>query len=100
MEFWLLEIISPEQVWSLCVRSSDGVMQDHAWEQQGMEQDGVSCQDAMVRSSPFLSAGLWSLCPDPTQQAAAPAGTDQPADQQGDEDACWGRKPFQVGPGL
>lgn len=39
MEFCLLESISPEQAQSLCASSSDGVMQDHAWEQQGMEQD-------------------------------------------------------------
>lgn len=64
-----------------------------------MRQDGDSFHSAMVRPFPFLSAGLWPLCPDPAQQAAAPAGTDQPADQQGDEDACWGRKPFQVSPG-
>lgn len=39
VEFCLLESISPEQAQSLCASSSDGVMRDHAWEQQGMEQD-------------------------------------------------------------
>lgn len=92
--FFSVEDLPPPQ--SLCVRQGSG--EGDLGDVRRWRWDGNSCHDAVVRTCPFFPAGLRPLRPDPAQQTAAPPGSDQPADQQRDEDACRGRKPLQVSP--
>lgn len=92
--FIFLLKICPHPKASACGRAGEGDLGDvRRW-----RWDGKSCPHAVVRTCPFFPTGLRPLRPDPAQQTAAPPGADQPADQQGDEDACRGRKPLQVSP--